>query len=47
MKTELIPLLNNRQIFLADLGLPSAVYEEFGITQPSQFKESGVVGCLS
>ena len=47
MKTELIPLLSNRQIFLADLGLPSAVYEEFGITQPPQFKESGVVGCLS
>jgi len=47
MKTELIPLLSNNQVFIADLGLPAAIYEEFGIKQPPQFSKSGVVECLS
>jgi NAD(P)H-hydrate epimerase len=45
MKTELLPLLNSTQIFIADLGLPAVIYEEFGVMQPPQFKESGVVKC--
>ena len=45
MKTELLPLLNQSQIFIADLGLPSAIYRDFGIKQPAEFKWSGVVQC--
>ena len=45
MKIELLPLLNSTQIFIADLGLPAAIYKEFGVMQPPQFQESGVVQC--
>lgn len=45
MKTELIPLLSKSQIFIADLGLPAAIYHEFEIVQPSAFQNSGIVEC--
>lgn len=45
MKTELLPLLNSTRIFIADLGLPSAIYEAFGIVQPAAFHKSGIVEC--
>ena len=47
MKTELLPLLSSTQIFIADLGLPSAIYEDFGIKQSPQFKKSGIVEHIS
>ena len=43
MKTELIPLLNNVQILIADISIPTLVYEHFSIRQPEGFKESGLV----
>lgn len=43
MKTELIPLLNNTQIFIADLGIPRKIYSEFDIEYPLQFSESGIL----
>ncbi|PLX03073.1 MAG: NAD(P)H-hydrate epimerase [Marinilabiliales bacterium] len=43
MKTELIPLLNNTQVFIADLGIPRKIYSEFGIKYPYQFSESGIL----
>jgi|GEM_PF-5476323 len=43
MKTELIPLLDNTNILIADLGLPMEVYKKFGIEQPTEFKESGII----
>ena len=45
MKTELLPLLDQTQIFIADLGLPHSIYKEFGIKPLYEFKESGVLEC--
>ena len=45
MKTELVPLLDQTQIFIADLGLPHSIYTEFGIKPLYEFKESGVLEC--
>lgn len=43
MKTELIPLLTNLKIFVADLVLPKEVCTGLGIEQPKGFSESGIV----
>lgn len=45
MKTELAPLLNQTQIFIADLGLPHFIYTEFGVKPLFEFKDSGVLEC--
>jgi len=45
MKTELVPLLYQTQIYIADLGLPHAIYDEFEIKQIPAFKESGIIKC--
>lgn len=46
MKTELLPLPGTTRIFLADLGLPSAVYTRFGIKPYIEFRESGILECI-
>ena len=43
LKTELISLMDHAVIYLADLGLPSKVYQDFGIVQPEKFKTSGII----
>jgi NAD(P)H-hydrate epimerase len=43
MKTELIPLLETVQIFVADLGIPSLVYNQFETQIPFTFLSSGIV----
>ncbi len=43
MKTELLPLLNETQIFIADLGIPSSIYKNFKIPFPQTFKSSGII----
>ena len=43
MKTELIPLLETVQIFVADLGIPSSVYSQFETQIPFTFHSSGIV----
>lgn len=46
MKTELLPLLGNIPIFVADLGLPSLVYTRFEVKQYPEFRESGLLECI-
>ncbi len=46
MKTELIPLLSDTNIFIADLGLPAEVYTRFDIEQLVGFKDSGLLRCV-
>ena len=46
MKTELIPLLSDTNIFIADLGLPAEVYARFDIEQPGGFRDSGLLRCV-
>lgn len=43
MKTELVPLLETVQIFVADLGIPSFVYKEFKTEIPDSFKTTGIL----
>ena len=45
MKTELVPLLGQIQIYIADLGLPHTIYSEFDIKPLPEFKESGIIEC--
>ncbi len=45
MKTELVPLLGQTQIFIADLGLPHTIYNEFEIKPFAEFNESGILEC--
>ena len=45
MKTELLPLVQNVDLYLADLGLPQDVYAQFGIEQPEEFKVYGLLKC--
>ena len=45
MKTELLPLLGNIDIYIADLGLPHEVYTKFGLELPEKFKLSGLLHC--
>ena len=46
MKTELLPLAGSRDLYLADIGLPILVYNQFGIRQPDEFKLNSLLGCL-
>lgn len=46
MKTELVQLLSQTQIFIADLGLPCEIYKEFRIKSIPEFQECGIVECL-
>ena len=43
MKTELIPLLETVQIFVADIGIPSFAYKEFKTEIPDSFKTTGIL----
>lgn len=43
MKTELLPLLEKVQIYVADLGIPSSVYKQFNTQIPFTFFLSGIV----
>ena len=46
MKTELLTLSGKAEFFLADLGIPEAVYDLFGISQPYPFRYSGLLKCI-
>ena len=46
MKTELLSLSGGSEIFLADLGIPGAIYHHFGIKHPSMFRYSGLLKCI-
>jgi len=46
MKTELLPYVDEMQIWVADLGLPEKIYQDFGITQPGGFASHGFVRVL-
>jgi len=45
MKSELIKLTGKTEFYLADLGLPAIVYENFHISYPSEFKLGGLFHC--
>ena len=45
MKSELIKLTGKTDFYLADLGIPAIVYENFHINYPSEFKVSGLFHC--
>lgn len=47
MKTELIPLTESVQIFVADLGIPSFVYKQFNAEIPELFKLSGILKIIA
>jgi len=47
MKTELLPLTKDIDIFLADIGLPEEVYNKFGLEQPGEFKRSSLLRLLA
>lgn len=46
MKTELLSLSGKAEFFLADLGIPKAMYDLFGISQPYPFRDSGLLKCI-
>lgn len=43
MKTELLKYDDGVDFYLADLGIPSKVYTKFGIVQPKEFMNSGLL----
>lgn len=43
MKSELLKYESGIEFYLADLGIPSDIYAKFGITQPKEFKKSGLL----
>jgi NAD(P)H-hydrate epimerase len=45
MKTELLLLSADIQLYLADLGIPHSIYEDFGIEHPAEFRNSGLLQC--
>ena len=47
MKTELLPLTKDIDMFLADIGLPEEVYNKFGLEQPGEFKRSSLLRLLA
>ena len=47
MKTELLPLTKDIDIYLADIGLPEVIYNQFGIEQPGEFKQNSILHCLA
>ncbi|MBS0010245.1 MAG: NAD(P)H-hydrate epimerase [Bacteroidales bacterium] len=46
MKTELLSLSGKSIFYLADLGIPEAVYHHFGLKQASVFRDSGLLKCI-
>lgn len=46
MKTELMPLAGSADLYLADIGLPELVYNQFGLKQPVEFKHNSLLKCL-
>jgi len=42
-KTELLKYDTGADFYLADLGIPSEVYAKFGIVQPKEFMNSGLL----
>lgn len=47
MKTELIPLISEVQLFVADLGVPLSAYQAFGATIPEVFRTSSLVKIIT
>lgn len=47
MKTELIPLLSEVQLFVADLGIPLSVYKAFGVSIPEVFRTNSLVKIIA
>lgn len=47
MKTELMPLISEVQLFVADLGIPGSVYNAFGISLPELFRTSSLVSIIA
>lgn len=47
MKTELIPLLSEVQLFVADLGIPLSAYKTFGVSIPEVFQTSSLVKIIA
>ncbi len=45
MKKELLKQADNASIYLADIGIPSNIYTEFGLRQPD-FSHSGIIKLL-
>ncbi|MDF1576233.1 MAG: NAD(P)H-hydrate epimerase [Bacteroidales bacterium] len=46
MKTELLSLSGESEMYLADLGIPEVIYGHYGIKQPSQFRYGGLLKCI-
>ena len=46
MKSELFKLKAKTEFYLADLGLPASVYENFHISYPPEFRTSGLLHCV-
>ena len=46
MKSELLKLKAKTEFYLADLGLPARVYENFHISYPLEFITSGLLHCV-
>lgn len=47
MKTELLPIIDSHQIYIADLGIPNQIYNKFGVKFPAEFNQSGILKCYS
>lgn len=47
MKTELIPLISEVQLFIADLGIPGSAYKIFGTSIPEVFQTSSLVKIIA
>lgn len=43
MKTELLPLVSEVQLFVADLGIPFSAYKSFGTSIPGVFRTTSLV----
>ena len=46
MKNELLKQADNASIYIADIGIPSRIYAEFGVKQPD-FSFSGIIKLLT
>ncbi len=47
MKTELLPLVSEVQLFVADLGIPGSAYNAFGVSLPEVFRTSSLVKIIA
>jgi NAD(P)H-hydrate epimerase len=45
MKSELIKLTGNTEFYLADLGIPAIIYENFHLNYPAEFRLGGLLRC--